>query len=166
MAKFYSQISKESPIRAVKYYFAYGMNTNLSEMTLRCPKAIPLGPVYIRNYRLAFRTHADIEPAEGQLVHGALWSITEDCERSLDMLEGYPYYYTKRDFIVESDRPLGRHSNTRFVAMAYQMVDQDGYAPPGSRYLECLLEGYKDNGVVTDQIYQALEQANEHSITL
>jgi len=159
MAQFYSKISKESSIRAVKYYFAYGMNTNIAEMTYRCPDAVCIGPARIKNYKLAFRTHADIELADGEDICGVMWKITAVCERNLDSLEGYPYYYDKRDFIVELDKPM--LDMTHFVAMAYQMVDQTGYEPPGDRYLQCLLEGYNDNGVSTDQIYRALEQANE-----
>ncbi len=163
MAKFYSQISKESPIRAVKYYFAYGMNTNIGEMSYRCPSAVCIGPARIKNYQLAFRTHADIELADGHDIRGVMWKITPACEHSLDMLEGYPYYYDKQDFIVELDKPI--LDMTHFVAMAYQMTNQTGYAPPGDRYLKCLLEGYKDNGVSTDQIYRALDLANEQQIT-
>ena len=159
MAQFYSKISKESSIRAVKYYFAYGMNTNIAEMTYRCPDAVCIGPARIKNYKLAFRTHADIELTDGEDICGVMWKITAACERNLDSLEGYPYYYDKRDFIVELDKPM--LDMTHFVAMAYQMVDQTGYEPPGDRYLQCLLEGYSDNGVSTDQIYRALELANE-----
>lgn len=154
MAQFYSKISQENSIRAVKYYFAYGMNTNIREMTYRCPMAKCLGPGVIDNYKLVFRTHADIEKSEGSTIHGVLWSITDRCEKSLDLLEGYPHYYIKQDFIVKPYRQIG--NSTHLIAMAYQMKDQTGYAEPSQHYLECLLEGYKDNNVNNKQIYQSI----------
>lgn len=160
MAKFYSKVDQADSFRAVRYYFAYGMNTNIGEMSYRCPDAVCVGPAKIKNYRLAFRTHADIERADGEVICGVLWRITDKCEQSLDMLEGYPYYYDKQEFIVELDRP--RTNQTHFVAMAYQMFNQNGYSLPGQRYLDCLLEGYKDNNVDNTQIYTALESCEEN----
>lgn len=158
MAQFYSKISEASKIQAVRYYFAYGMNTNIREMTHRCPDAVCVGAAKIKNYRLVFRTHADIERSENNVICGVLWKITARCENSLDLLEGYPYYYDKRDFIVEVDKPI--EGMTNFVAMAYQMVDQNFYSPPSQHYVDCLVDGYVNNGVNVDQIYWALEESN------
>ncbi len=80
MAKFYSQISKESSIRPVRYYFAYGMNTNLGEMSYRCPAAVCIGPAKIRGFQLAFRTHADIEYSQDSVIQGVMWKISPQCE--------------------------------------------------------------------------------------
>lgn len=162
MAQFYNQINQASSIRPVKYYFAYGMNTNIGEMSYRCPDAVCIGSASIKNYKLVFRTHADIERAEDSVIRGVLWKITPRCESSLDMLEGYPYYYDKQDFIVELNKPM--QGNTHVVAMAYQMFDQTTYNPPSQSYLNCLLQGYADNGVNTDQIYQALDMSNDQII--
>ena len=37
-----------------RYYFAYGMNTNIGEMSIRCPLAINLGKCTLKNYELKF----------------------------------------------------------------------------------------------------------------
>ena len=76
-------------------YFAYGMNTNLDGMSGRCPTAVCLGPAWIDGYEFVFRTHADIAKSPGSVCHGVLWDITKEDLQSLDMLEGYPYYYTR-----------------------------------------------------------------------
>jgi gamma-glutamylcyclotransferase (GGCT)/AIG2-like uncharacterized protein YtfP len=147
----------------VKYYFAYGMNTNIGEMTYRCPGAVCVGSGRIANYQLVFRTHADIERSEDGVIYGVVWKITDRCEQSLDVLEGYPYYYDKKEFVVELDRPHG--DITHIIAMAYQMTDQSYYAPPNKRYLDCLMEGYVSHNVDTDQIHRALETViNEYEI--
>lgn len=163
MAQFYSKINQAGKIQPVKYYFAYGMNTNIGEMTYRCPNAVCIGSAKLKNYQLVFRTHADIELADDEHVHGVLWKITDQCERSLDMLEGYPYYYDKKEFIIEPDKPV-QHM-THVIAMAYYMANQTQYSPPHKHYVDCLIEGYTDNNVNIDQINKALEEfAYEHKI--
>jgi gamma-glutamylcyclotransferase (GGCT)/AIG2-like uncharacterized protein YtfP len=137
-----------------RYYFAYGMNTNAKGMADRCPDAVPVGPGIIRDQKLAFRHHADIEYSPGNIVSGVVWVITDACEFSLDCLEGFPVYYDKRNFIVELE------TGKKIVAMAYQMTNQTGNEFPGAWYMDCLLEGYADHGVVVDQIYQALEECS------
>ena len=81
-----------------KKYFAYGANTNNENMKYRCPLAINLGKLILPDYRLVFRGVADIEPYAGSSVQGVLWEITEDCEKSLDVYEGYPHLYRKESF--------------------------------------------------------------------
>lgn len=84
-----------------KLYFAYGSNINLDQMAQRCPDAQVVGPVTLENYELLFRGNlrgagvATIAPREGSTVHGLLWNITPECERSLDYYEGYPHLYGK-----------------------------------------------------------------------
>lgn len=92
---------------ADKLYFAYGSNINLEQMDYRCPDATVVGPVVLENYELLFRRggFATIAPKEGGRVHGLLWSITPECERSLDLYEGYPRFYD-----INPPRPVGRIS--------------------------------------------------------
>jgi len=130
-------------------YFAYGMNTNLSSMSSRCPTARCIGPAWIDNYEFVFRTHADIAESPGSICYGVLWDISKADLKSLDSLEGYPYYYTR--FRVRVN--LGDH----FVyAITYQMTDQTYIQEPGRGYLDMVREGYTHNGVPTDQIDQAI----------
>lgn len=130
-------------------YFAYGMNTNLDSMRHRCPTAVCLGAAWINNYEFVFRTHADIQKNPGSICYGVLWDITPADLKSLDALEGYPYYYNR--FRVRVNQ--GDH----FVyAVTYQMTDQTYIQEPGRSYLEMVREGYEQNGVPTGQIDQAI----------
>jgi hypothetical protein len=61
-----------------KYYFAYGMNTNVAEMNNRCPSAVSLGRCVLPNFELKFRHHADIDLVPGSAMEGVLWEITPD----------------------------------------------------------------------------------------
>jgi hypothetical protein len=133
-----------------RYYFAYGMNTNIDEMTQRCPKAINLGRCTLKDFELKFRHHADIDYKHGSEMEGVLWDITEDCERALDRLEGYPYYYDKIEVVVN---PATLVDNmTHIVAMAYIMTAKGQEEAPSLGYEDCLIEGYTANGLNVDKL--------------
>ena len=131
-------------------YFAYGMNTNLTQMAARCPGAVCLGPAWIDNYALVFRHFADIEPEVDSYCDGVLWEITDNNLVALDALEGYPYHYTRFSVVVNTDRG----SDT---ALVYQMVDQSFEQPPSNHYFNTVYEGYEQNNVDTHQLIEILE---------
>ena len=134
-----------------RFYFAYGMNTNINEMAQRCPKAINLGRCTLKGFELKFRLHADIDQVEGSEMEGVLWDITPDCERALDSLEGYPYYYDKLEFVVVQDKP-NKVGHTHSIAMAYYMNNKGPEQPPSRQYRDCLIEGYTANGLDVDRL--------------
>ena len=142
-----------------KYYFAYGMNTNVTEMNNRCPNAVSLGKCVLENFELRFRIHADIDLVPGSAMEGVLWEITPECEQALDRLEGYPYYYNKINVVLDD--------NT--IAMAYIMNKKDKQEPPGLSYEKCLIEGYTSHGLnvywLTETIDMLLQgEYNENTI--
>ena len=138
-------------------YFAYGSNINLGQMDLRCPDACVVGPVALENYELLFRRggFATIAPKEGGKVHGLLWSLSPECERSLDRYEGYPRFYDKRMVTVRDG--LGR----LLSAMVY-IMDERFREPklPTDSYYNGILEGYRQNGLPVT----ALKQAWDHAV--
>ena len=115
-----------------QFYFAYGANLSLDSMSWRCPDARPLSAFYLRNWSLELHSHATIRPSVGDCVAGALWSITPDCEASLDRFEGYPVYYDKQ--ILQQDG---------IEFMIYTM-NRPLSGQPGSGYINLLEEGYRD----------------------
>src|SRR5215469_15674550 len=68
--------------------FAYGSNSNIKQMAIRCPRATPLGWKRLKGQRLVFRGVADCIPEQGAEVYVSVWRITEACERALDNYEG------------------------------------------------------------------------------
>jgi hypothetical protein len=138
-----------------RYYFAYGMNTNIAEMTQRCPKAINFGRCILKGFELKFRHHADIDQVAGSEMEGVLWDITNECERALDSLEGYPYYYDKIEVIVIPDIPV--NNCTHIMAMAYVMTSKGPEEIPSVQYEQCLIEGYKDNGLDVEKLTTQIE---------
>lgn len=130
-------------------YFAYGMNTNLTEMARRCPTAKCIGPAWIDDYEFVFRTHADIEKSPGSQCYGVLWDISKKDLKALDSLEGFPFYYTRFRVRVNT-------GDSFVYAITYQMNDQTYIHDPGCGYLEMVQEGYQQNGVPTNQIDHAI----------
>lgn len=132
------------------YYLAYGMNTNLMGMAQRCPNARSLGKVVLHNHKLVFRQFCDAEFQKGHSMECALWYITDDCERSLDRLEGYPDFYLKKEVDVV-------WQNKKIKAMIYYMADR--YAPslPSEYYFDMVLQGYKSHGMHFKPLYNAIE---------
>jgi len=130
-------------------YFSYGMNTNLGSMAMRCPKARSLGAAVLPHYKFEFKSFATVTPKMDENAHGVLWEITPDCERSLDMLEGYPVYYGKINVWVE-------HEGIMVPCMTYLMYPEEEYNYPSDSYVRMLEEGYRAHGISTLQIDEAL----------
>lgn len=136
------------------FYLAYGMNSNKNSMAQRCPAAKSLGSVILRGHKLAFKHFCDavVEP-QSQMVC-ALWDITEDCERSLDALEGYPHFYGKKEVDVI-------YNGRKIRAMIYYMTDYYDYGIPSRSYLDMVVEGYCHHDMKISQIVEALEELEE-----
>lgn len=136
----------------MKYMIAYGMNTNVGQMRVRCPEAISLGKVTLPNHKLVFKTHCDIVKSDCDM-ECALWSITDECERKLDILEGYPNYYSKKYVDVVLD-------GSSIRAMVYYMNSDDQLCKPNKHYLDMVLDGYADHNMDLTQVFDAVDQAN------
>jgi gamma-glutamylcyclotransferase (GGCT)/AIG2-like uncharacterized protein YtfP len=129
-------------------YVAYGMNTNRAGMAQRCPNAISLGAVTVPHYRFRFAYHADVVPDATSRVHGVLWQVTPQCMESLDLLEGYPTYYTRTVVPVQWKDRMMR-------AWIYTMQPGKKDAHPPQHYWDCLVEGYQEHGVSHTQMIRA-----------
>ena len=119
-------------------YLAYGSNLNKKQMSKRCPKAKPIGPIILSGYKLEFRRVATIKHTkkiEDKLGCG-LWEITKDCEKSLDIYEGFPHLYGKTQIILDDGREV----------MTYFMNGGNVEAP-SNEYFSTIMQGYKDFGL-------------------
>ena len=129
-------------------YFAYGMNTNVTGMAQRCPAAVSFGRAQLLGHRFRFAGPADVQRDRHCTVEGVLWDISDQCLRSLDALEGYPYFYDRKQARV-------RWQDQEVQAMVYFMQPGNKNAPPSSGYFSMLLEGYEEHGVSTHQLWAA-----------
>jgi gamma-glutamylcyclotransferase len=136
------------------YYFAYGSNLNLTQFSNRCPDADRINRCTLTDYKLVFRGVADIVEAPGHSVEGAVYKITPDCERALDMYEGYPRLYTKRAFVAS----IGKKG--LIVDVMFYVMQDDYIAPPSQSYLNCIREGYDDWHIPHDSLDTAVKHAD------
>lgn len=141
------------------YMFSYGMNTNTTQMLLRCRNAYPLGCGKIFNHRFDFRYHADIQNTGNRrdMVHGMTWEISEDDLKAIDMLEGFPVYYTRKLVHVDVCNYMG------VTAWVYEMIDKSLLDFPNQQYYDCLIEGYQQNDIPIQQIHDALDRCEQEA---
>lgn len=137
---------KSNPLNLkTRLYFAYGANMPVEHMRWRCPDAVPIGAIMLRDWRLVFCQHATIEPSPGSAVPGCLWNITPRCEQSLDLFEGFPTYYNKMWLEQDGD-----------TFMCYDMNPPLSYSAPAPSYVDTLQQGYEDWNLPVDYLDEAL----------
>lgn len=125
-----------------KYYIAYGSNLNYIQMMIRCPKAKIAGTATLEGWELLFKgsktgAYLTIEPKEGSKVPVAIWKITEEHERALDIYEGFPNFYYKKE--IEVTMSSGR----KIKAFAYIMHEERPVGIPTRAYLNTCKSGYE-----------------------
>jgi hypothetical protein len=134
-------------------YAAYGANTNFAAMRVRCPTAVYVGNVEILDYRLVFRSVADVIPKKDAVVVCAMWQIQEADERALDRFESFPNFYGKR---YATMRWKGRERDVMFYIMNGNRGDR--HEPPVS-YEQTLRQGYRDCNLPEEQLDAAIKDA-------
>ena len=122
-------------------YFAYGSNLYHKQMKKRCRQSIYIKCFILKNYKLFFRNSflgggvADVEKRKNSKVLGALYKITKKDEKKLDIYEDFPNTYVKKYFKLSGMR-----------VMFYYMPKKTKYNLPSKRYLNLIIQGYKDCG--------------------
>lgn len=142
-----------------KIYGAYGSNMNLEQMKRRCPNAKVIGKGQAKGYTLTFRGIkngvANIEQSLGDTVPIVLWEITHQCERALDIYEGYPKLYVKKNIDILTEKGI-------VTAMVYVMAKEYEKLPtkPSKYYLDTIWRGYQDNNIPTRTLTEAVARNN------
>lgn len=131
-------------------YFAYGSNLNKEHMAQRCPNATPVCKIMMPDQRLVFRGVADCIYEPGAICPGAIWKITAECERALDIYEGVRSSMYRKEYL-ELDKPF--MGETRI--MLYRM-NSTGIMPPSEDYFASICEGYADFALPTALLDKAL----------
>ena len=130
-------------------YFAYGSNLNHFQMKRRCKDSIYLKKINLRGFNLTFRSKyraADIEKKKNSIVPGALFEISKNDERKLDVYEDYPVLYKKYYFYYYGKK-----------VMTYLMVEKTPFMFPTERYLNVVKKGYKDCNLDKKCLHKALK---------
>jgi gamma-glutamylcyclotransferase (GGCT)/AIG2-like uncharacterized protein YtfP len=137
----------------VPLVFAYGSNLNREQMKRRCPTAVKVGPLYLPNGRLIFRSVADVVIDPDGKIPGGVWRISSADERALDIFEGVGRSYRKKNI------KLSIKGGQSERCVVYQMLARDGIAPPSQDYFDTILQGYKFFGLDKRYLYEALSES-------
>lgn len=143
----------------MKLYIAYGSNTNHELMASRCPDAKFIATTTIKNYHLEFHgtegnSYLTIVPDNDSEIEVAVWMISEPDEIALDNYEGFPKLYRKEMLDVSIN-------GTSRQALIYIMNDGAGKALPSEPYFNCVLDGYVDCKMNTEQLFEAMFNAKQ-----
>ena len=130
-----------------RLYIAYGSNLNVEQMWARCPHATILGTAKLKDWRLLFRgsktgAYLTIEPSKGETVPVGIWEVTEGDEAALDLYEGFPTFYYKKEIRLQCrEMRTGRHRTV--TAFAYLMREDRPVGLPSPYYVDVCREGYR-----------------------
>ena len=130
-------------------YFAYGSNLNHFQMKRRCKDSVFLKKINLSNFKLTFRSKyraADIEPKKNFIVPGALFEISKNDEKKLDVYEDFPILYKKYYFTYYGNR-----------VMTYTMNKKTPFKYPTERYLNVIKKGYKDCNLKIEYLKSGLK---------
>jgi len=132
-------------------YFAYGSNLRAAQMQRLCPGHQFLAPARLAHHRLAFTLPdeewqggvADVLPAPGEYVWGALYDITPSDLAALDAYEGCdPRGNPAQNAYLRRTVTVTTHDNCAHSQVWCYFVRQPhGHIPPSDLYRCALLEG-------------------------
>jgi len=118
-------------------------------MRKRCKDSIYLKKINLKDFKLTFRSKykvADIERKKNSIVAGALFEISKNDEKKLDIYEDYPILYKKYYFLYYGKK-----------IMTYIMVKKTPFIFPTERYLNIVKRGYKNCGLDKKYLYKGLK---------
>ena len=147
-----------------KYYLAYGSNLSVAQMLRRCPFAVYVGKGEIKDYRLLFKgsktgSYLTIEKKKGGTVPVLVWEISTEDEKNLDIYEGYPSFYYKKEIEIEVESFVENVPPAMVKALVYIMDEQRAKGIPSIHYYDTCLEGYCRFGFEIEILEQALKDS-------
>ena len=128
-------------------YFAFGSNLYQKQMKKRCKDSKYIGCHKLKGYKLVFRHMyygggvADVERKKNSTVLGAIYKISKNDEKALDVYEDFPIMYIKKYFKLFGKK-----------VMFYYMPKKTKPNPPAKIYLNKIIQGYKDCGCKNNYI--------------
>jgi gamma-glutamylcyclotransferase len=118
------------------FYFAYGSNLSLEQMTSRCPDHMLIGKAVLQGFRLDYTLDdsywkcgvADIIPEKAACVWGLLYQISAKDLVLLDDYEDVVNDYRRFKVSV-------KHNNVSTQAWTYEVMNKNFNVKPSDEYL-------------------------------
>ena len=144
-----------------RYYIAYGSNLNVRQMKFRCPTAKIVGTAVIGDYELLYKgsktgSYLTIEKKKGSVVPVAVWEVTAADEHNLDIYEGYPNFYYKKNMKIRLSE-----TGKMIDAFVYIMHEERKIGVPSLSYVSTCLQGYISFGFDEQYLSEAQIKAVE-----
>jgi cation transport regulator ChaC len=137
------------------WYFAYGSNMSREQVRHRAGEPAEEKPARLENFELKFDKvarggtgNANIAAAEGRVVHGVLYRLTEQQLKALDRFEGVPEHYRRSEVNVLDAE--GR----KIAAQVYLARKVRRGLKPDRGYLQRIIEGAVEHNLPEDYIQQ------------
>lgn len=148
-----------------RYYIAYGSNLNISQMRMRCPDSRIIGTGTLDGWELLFKgsktgSYLTIEQNPDGSVPVAVWEVSERDERNLDLYEGYPKFYYKKDMVIPIKGIRTGKVRKRKVFVYIMHEDRPLGMPTGS-YIHTCAKGYENFGFNIDTLFEAISKTWE-----
>jgi gamma-glutamylcyclotransferase len=137
-------------------YFAYASNMAHEVMARLCPRHRYLGVACLADHRLAFTRRsaktgtgvADIVPAPGKTVWGALYEIGNHELDAVDRKEGYGWAYTRVMLPVRLEAGGQERNALTYIVLSKEPLD----VPPSRQYLNRVIAAARDRGLPAQYI--------------
>jgi gamma-glutamylcyclotransferase len=142
-------------------YFAYGSNMDEGEIRDHCPSCRYLGTACLEEHRLAFTRRsirsgtgvADVLPAPGHEVWGALYELDDKDLDALDSKEGRGWAYAREQKRVRLSTDGSEHD-----AIIYTVVLKEPAEVPPSRHYLIRLIAAAEHRALPEAYVATLEQ--------
>lgn len=148
-----------------RYYIAYGSNLNVRQMMRRCPEARIIGTSELKGWELLFKgsksgSYLTIEENADCSVPVAVWEVSERDEKHLDIYEGYPTFYYKKEMTIPIKGIKTGIVRERKV-FVYIMHEDRLLGIPSEYYMRTCLEGYFSFGFCERTLFNAYYKSKE-----
>lgn len=137
------------------WYFAYASNMSRAQVEQRAGAPAEEKVVRLDNYELNFDKiarggtgTANLVAAEGKVVHGVLYRVTERQLKTLDRFEGVPDHYRRSQVTVVDEQ------GNRLSAQVYLARKVRKGLKPDRLYLQRIVQGAEEHGLPADYIEQ------------
>ncbi len=142
------------------YYLAYGSNLNISRMNDRCKEASIVGTSVLKDYRLIFKrsksgSYLTVTKEDGYNVPLGVWEISQNDLESLDICEGYPTFYYRKEIEVLLKDKNGNNRNIKGII--YIMHEDRKFEIPKKWYIDICKDGYKEFGFDASILDEAVD---------
>jgi len=134
-------------------YFAYGSNMWREQMNLRCPGHRYFGYGILKGFRwiITKRGYANIVKSDPDEIHGVVYKITEENEKSLDKHEGVLNgSYQKHVLSIDIEK-------TRYNCLVYiDPITEEGI--PKEEYVDRIIKGIADADLYSEYVDRSIRK--------